>query len=127
MAVKLEQRINDLENEVKAMKAICPIAGKLAKMVVQTSEGFTVGGSSNMHSIDIKFSPSYNRGKYSMTTLFPNVTSTYAGYTWQTIPTFAVLPQDGTGDVAVRIYGVVNSDVVRVTASGTSPGTFSRV
>lgn len=127
MAVNVEKRIADLENELKALKAICPISGALATMYVQQSETITVGGSSNLHAIEIDFTPIYVSSAPYLITLLPIVTSTYQGYTWEEIPYFIVQPQTGNGKIRVKIYSLTNTDKVSVIASGSSPGTFTRV
>ena len=127
MAVTVEKRLTALENEIKALKAIYTIAGGLARMYVQTSGSFAVGGSSSFHSARIQFTPTYGMGRNNLITLMPIVTSTYAGYTWDTIPNFVVEPQDGSGNVVVEVYNLVNTDSVRIIASGSSPGTFTRL
>lgn len=127
MAVTTEARVNALEDELKALKAIYSIAGGLARMYVQTSDSMTVGGSSSFHAMTAKFTPTYGVGKNNLITITPIVTSTYAGYTWDTIPNFRIEPQDGSGDVVVKVYNLVNDDKVRFIASGSSPGTFTRL
>lgn len=122
-----EKRLMTLENELKALKAICPIAGKLAKMYVVTSQSFTIGGGTTFHAARFRFTPDYGLGQYNLITMTPIVTSTYAGSTWDTIPTFEVLPQDGSGAVEMIVFNLIDTDIVKIIASGTLPGTFTRI
>lgn len=125
--VNTEKRLIALENELKALKAICPISGRLAKMYVQTSDSFTIGGGATLHAAVFSFTPKYGRGQNNLITLTPNVTSTYAGIYWDSIPIYANLPQDNSGTVTIKIFNLINTDVVKIIASGTSEGTFARI
>ena len=123
----LEQKLKKLENELKALKGAYPTAGALAKMFVQDMGEELVGGSGSIHDIRIQFTPTYGLGKNNIITLAPVVKRIYLGGTLEYVPPYEVEPQDGSGNVVVRIASVAANEIVNVYASGTSSGTFSRL
>ena len=128
MAVNnLEKRLRVLEDELKALKAICPISGSLAEMFIVKSDLLTVGGSSNLHAIEVDFMPTFTSENKYLITLLPVVTSTYGGYTWTKIANYIIPPQDNSGKIRIKVYNLINTDKVQIIASGTSPGTFTRI
>lgn len=127
MAISLEKRVANLENELKALKAVCPISGSLAKMYVQKSEIISVGGSTLLHAMEVDFTPTFKTSLEYLVTLFPIVKSTYAGISWEKVPIFDVKPQTGNGKIRIKIYNLANTDKVTIIASGSSPGTFTRI
>ncbi len=121
MAIKTEQRISHLENEIKAMKACYNTAGSLVKMYVTEMAEITVGGS-GFTDMTIRFMPTYGQGQRNLINLVPIVDSN----TYYIAP-YTVNPQDGSGAVDITIYSLSPSQKVKVIASGSSPGTFSRI
>lgn len=120
MGISAQVRIKKIEDAIKAMKACYNTAGSLVKMYVQKSSKYTVGGSSGYHSVTIKFTPKYNRGQSNLITLYPIINSGE-----NTAPA-RQLPQDGSGDVYITVFNVLDTDVIEIVASGVSEGTFTR-
>lgn len=128
MAINTERRLKDLENEIKALKATYSLAGGLAKMYVQTSDEFTEsGGGQYYHMARFKFTPTYGSGKNNLITLTPIMTYSYVGYIYEVIPKFVIEPQNGTGEVIIRIFDLIDGFKVKIIAVGSSPGTFTKL
>lgn len=128
MAVNsVEARLIELEDELKRLKSTYTIAGGLARMYYQTSGLFLVGGSESLHAARFQFTPKYGQGQANLTKLFAYVTSHYVGQTYIKYNPFFVEPQDGSGNVIVRVLDLAPDDEVIVIAKGPSPGTFSRI
>lgn len=122
MGVNTEQRLRKLEDELKAMKACYDTAGSLVKMYVQRMGEITVGGGAGWHNVRIRFTPQYGMGHNNIINLVGIVDSN-AYY----IAPFTVVPQDGSGVVDIIIYDLLDTQKIDVIASGTSPGTFTRI
>lgn len=123
MAVKtLEQRLKKIEDEIKALKVCYNTAGSLVKMYVTKMDAVTTGGGSGWHDMVIRFTPKYGQGRINLITLVAIVDSN----TYYIAP-FATTPQDGSGNVDITIFDLVETQKVEVIASGTSPGTFTRI
>lgn len=122
MAITTDKRIAQLENELKSMKVCYNTAGSLARMYVSEMPEITTGGSSGWHNMTIQFTPTYGMGQNNLITLVAIVDSN----TYYVAP-FATAPQDGSGNVRITIYELMETQKVRVIASGTSPGTFTRI
>jgi len=117
-----EKRVKKLEDEVKAMKACYNTAGSLVKMYVTQMGEITTGGGAGWIDMVIRFTPTYGQGHNNLISLVPIVDrNTYY------IAPYAVTPQDGSGAVDITIFSLVSSQKVDVIASGTSPGTFTRI
>lgn len=125
-----EQRIKALEYENIARKSQYPIAASLIPFVVQISPTFSryVSGVNTIN-VDVQLTPNLpsSNGKY-MISLYPEVFLDAAmTIRW---PRFFYhnLPQTGNGKVTVRIQVLTNlasaTYYMRVTAAGTSAGTF---
>lgn len=124
-----ETELTRLENDIKSLKASYPIAGSKAKFYVTKSEVFDVAGQTEVR---IRFRPNYGQGKLSFTRL----TAAEVGFSEQDTPEIfppqVVEPQDGSGDVIIKIVGggagsAYQMSKIQVTASGTSPGVFSQI
>ncbi len=124
MGINIQIRLKTIEDKLKAMKACYNTAGSLVRMYVEKSQVFIVGGSSSIHNATFKFVPSFNQGQPNMVNLFP-VIKVSGNYT--KFQPFVQEPQDGTGDIIITIYNVVNTDTIQIIASGTTPGTFTRI
>ena len=122
MGIKLEQRLAQLENKVKAMKVCYDTAGSLVKMYVQRMGEITTGGGSGFHNVTIKFTPTYGMGHNNLINLVAIVDSN----TYYVAP-YTINPQDGSGAVTITVYNLASTQKVDVIASGTSPGTFTRI
>ncbi len=123
MAVKtLEKRLRIIEDEIKAMKACYDTAGSLVKMYVTKMPAVTTGGGSGWHNVKIRFTPTYGQDRVNLITLVAIVDSN----TYYVAP-FMTAPQNGSGNVDITIYNLVSTQKVEVIASGTSPGTFTRI
>lgn len=119
----VESELKKLDSEVKALKAGYPVVASKLKTYVTTSQEFTVSGSSEVR---IKFTPYYGTGKLSFTTLraIATVEGVPSGYN---LP-FVNQPQDGSGEVIIRIgFEQTGNYKIRVVASGASPGSFSMI
>lgn len=122
MAVTLEKKLRQLEDEAKSMKVCYNTAGSLVKMFVSRMGEITTGGGSGWHDMTIRFTPTYGAGQNNLITIVPIVDrNNYY------IAPYAVKPQDGSGNVEITIFNLVDTQKVDVIASGTSPGTFTRI
>ena len=121
MAITTEKRLKQLEDEVKSMKVCYNTAGSLVKMYVTRMGEITTGGS-GWTDMKIKFTPTYGMGRNNLITLVPIVDRNQ-----YYIAPYAVNPQDGSGEVIITIYALASTQKVDVIASGTSPGTFTRI
>lgn len=121
MAITTEKRLKQLEDEVKSMKVCYNTAGSLVKMYVTRMGEITTGGS-GWTDMKIKFTPTYGMGRNNLITLVPIVDRNQ-----YYIAPYAVSPQDGSGEVIITIYALASTQKVDVIASGTSPGTFTRI
>ena len=120
MGISTQARLKKIEDDIKAMKACYDTAGSLVKMYSQRSEQYTVGGSSGYHNVTVKFTPNFGKGQSNMITLYPIINSGT-----NTAPA-RQLPQDGSGDIYITIYNLLNTDKFEILASGVSNGTFTR-
>lgn len=118
----IEKRLVQLESKLKAMKVCYNTAGSLVKMYVTKMGEITTGGGSGWHNITIRFTPKYGRGRVNLITLVAIVDSNK-----YYVAPFTVSPQDGSGYVDITVYNLVSSQKVDIIASGTSPGTFTRI
>lgn len=121
MGVDLEQKLRNIEDELKSMKVCYNTAGSLVTMYVQRMGEITVGGGSGLHDVTIKFTPTLKTGHNNLINLVAVVDSN----TYYVAP-FTVNPQDGSGDVSITIYSLSQNQKVDVIASGISTGTFTR-
>lgn len=125
MAVSLEVRIKELEDKLKALKGSYSTAGSALKLFT-TIEEFTVGGSSTIHSVRFKFTPTFGAGKINVVDFSAIGVMSYFEYTTRVNVPFRVEPQDGSGNVYIdTAASLVNGDTIRIIATGTSPGTIT--
>lgn len=117
-----EKQLRKIEDELKAMKVCYNTAGSLVKMYVQRMGEITVGGGGGSHNVVIRFTPTYGMGHNNLISLVGIVDSN----TYYIAP-FATNPQDGSGSVDITIFYLLSTQKVDVIASGTSPGTFTRI
>lgn len=123
MGINAQTRLKRIEDDIKAMKGCYNTAGSLVKMYNQTSNEYTVGGGSGFHDVVIRFRPTYGMGQNNLISLFPIVKN---GNVIRSVSA-KQSPQDGSGDVYLTIYNLFEDFTVQVLASGTSPGTFTRI
>jgi hypothetical protein len=123
MGITSEQRLEKLDDELRRMKGAYNTAGSLVRMYVTEMGEQTVGGAATLHDVTYRFTPTYGLDMENLITLYPivKVGGTILGNS------FEVLPQDGSGTLDVKVYGVANGDTINIIASGTSPGTFALV
>lgn len=120
-----EKQLRALENDLKALKANYPVAASKAKFYVSKSQTFTVIGEPQVR---FRFAPQYGAGKTQLTTLYVSIKigGVPAGFS-----PYVNLPQDGSGNVDVLVsfdqYSASTQYQVTIIASGTSPGTFSKI
>lgn len=123
--ISTEQRLLKLEEEAKSLKATYTVSGSLVEMFTQKAD-FRISGTQH-DVVRIRFRPQYGRGQNNLIKLSVMIPDGVYG---QERPSFFVEPQDGSGDVVARIYVDWHEGMtytIRVIASGTSPGTFSRI
>ena len=116
-----EQQINELDNELKALKATYPVAGSSVVFVIAKSQEFSVMGGQVAR---FKFVPDYGHGAVSFTKLRAEVTYKGAPVFRESVQE----PQDGSGDVILRVDMGADPNYeykVVIFASGVSNGTFS--
>lgn len=118
-----QTKLKALTDDLKALKANYPVAASLVKFYVVTSQTFTVSG---QDSVTIKFTPTQISGKNVLVELRAKATISGNPVGFEA---FVNLPQDGSGEVKLRMDFESPSSThnVVVFASGTTPGTFSMV
>ena len=121
-----ENELKRLESDVKSLKTAFPVAGSKAKFYVTKSSEFTVTGSQEAR---FRFRPNYGRGKTSFTRLVAS--AKVNDNPTEFAPEQVNEPQDGSGDVVIKIrfeqYDPTYTFTVQLIASGTSPGAFTRL
>ena len=121
-----ENELKRLENDVKSLKAAYPVAGSKAKFYVTKSAEFGVSGSQEVR---IRFRPNYGQGKISFTKL--TASAKVDDNPVEFSPEQVNEPQDGSGDVIIKIrfeqYSSTAHYKIKIIAAGTSPGSFARV
>ena len=122
MGISVESKLAKIEDEIKAMKACYNTAGSLVKMYVTKMPQVTTGGGAGLHDMTIKFTPTYGLGHNNLICLVAIVDSNV-----YYIAPFTQNPQNGSGEVTITIYSLASTQKVEVIASGTSPGTFTRI
>lgn len=117
-----EQELTTLENEIRALKGAYPVAASNMRFYIVTSQEFNV--TSNGNPIRIQFAPNYGSGSV----IFERLRGVVVQSGQEVFREQVTEPQDGTGNVVLRIDLGVNQGVqykVQVIASGMSTGTFS--
>lgn len=118
-----ETKLKSLLNDIKALKASYPVAASKTKFYISTSETFTSTGNPYVR---IKFTPTGITGKKLLVNLRASISidGNPTGF-----EPFYNEPQDGTGAVVIRVafdpYYSSTTYQIKVTATGTTPGTFS--
>lgn len=119
----VESRIEKINQELKALKAIYKVAGGTVDLVVQQSQVFHVNATANVP-FKIRFTPNQAQ-EFNLIDLQPMPSSQQFIYENRG---FENVPQTGNGVVEIQLgthsTGTVN---VQVVAIGTSKGTFSVV
>lgn len=122
MGVTTEQRLAGLDDRLKATKACYDTAGSLVKMYV-IEMGEVEVTTSGVHNETFRFTPTYGMGHNNIITLSAVVKSFGEVRRSQAL----TQPQDGSGHIDIVVYNVENGETINIIASGTSPGTFSRI
>ena len=121
-----EIELKRLENDVKSLKEVYPVAASKVKFYVFSSPEFHITGSQEAR---FKFTPSYGRGRLSFTRL--SATARIGDNPTVFAPEQVNEPQDGSGSVVIKIrfenYSPDATYHVKLMASGTSPGTFTQI
>lgn len=113
-----EQELTILENELRALKAMHPVAASMLRFYTTTSEVFTLNGGSTYR---IQFTPTPNPGGMVFIKLM-GVKESGENLSQVTEP------QDGSGNVVIQVNPGVSLGKtwnVRVIATGSAPGTFT--
>lgn len=122
-----EAGIKRLEEEVKSLKAIYPIAASKTKFYVTESEVFNVSGLSTAR---FRFRPNYGRGKKILVKLTAVEVGLVEFNQSVIFPPQFNEPQDGSGDVIVQVKSGGASYAmykIKIIASGTTTGVFTRL
>lgn len=118
-----ESKLKALLDDIKSLKAICPVAASKVKFYISTSETFTSQGNP---SVRIKFTPTGISGKNLLVNLRASISidGNPTGF-----EPFVNEPQDGTGSVVIKVqfdnYSSSTTYQIKVTATGVAPGSFS--
>lgn len=121
--MQTEQKIKELEDMAKSLKAVQPIAASKIQTSVQASQEFTVVGNPAPR---FKFTPNVGSGKNIFVNLRAQVTikNDPAGFS-----PFVNEPQDGSGNVIIKVqfdnYSATTVYTVKIFAVGTNSGSFS--
>lgn len=116
-----EQELVNLENEIRALKTVHPVAASLLKFYIITSQEFTVTG---VLIARFQFTPTPNPGGEVYVNLRAVVTEGGSEVPREQVTE----PQDGTGNVVIQVQmGADTSKTykVKIIASGSTPGTFT--
>lgn len=119
MAIKTEQRIRQLEDEIKALKATYSVYGGAMQVYLSASPVYDAGGT--ILTAKIKFTPDIKpKGNLFVASIRcdvrgDNFLSSYA------IPAV----QDGSGDIIIQVP--IPGGQFSVSLVATSPGTFTRL
>lgn len=119
MAVNLERKIQELENEIRALKSTYGVYGGAMKSYLSTSPTYTNEGGYIIWA-HIKFTPDFKpTGNLLVSSVLYTLDDrNYASYALSLI-------QDGSGDVIIEVPVV--GDRFSITLVSTSPGTFTRL
>lgn len=124
MAIELEKRLFELENEIKALKATYTIYGGLVKSYLNT---FSWTNDSNI-SVDlkIKFHPNYHLG-VGNTLVFGFYYSAVWYSVEESLDDGYISIQDGSGDIIINLSHMFEGLTVNLTLLTSVPGTFTRI
>lgn len=118
-----EREIKALQNAIKALKVSYPVAASKVKFYHVVSPDFQISG---QRTVRIRFRPYYGGAKNHLITLRARILASGNQSGWEP---YVNEPQDGSGDVIIKIefdsYSASTTYTVKVFADGTSPGTFS--
>ena len=122
-----EVELKRIEDEMKALKASCPIVASKIKFYRTRSQTFTVSAGGIVR---FKFTPNYGRGKRMLNTLSALIVDYPNPDTPELVPIQYNEAQDGSGDVVINVnlgswYG--SGWKLQITAQGVSTGTFSQL
>lgn len=122
----VEQRIKNIEQSIRSLKASYPTAGTKVRFYAQKSQDFNVSlPAGQRRTVRIKFTPNYGLDHNNIVSLRPIVTVNGSG---SYAPSSTEL-QDGSGtlviDIPISAVGSAATFKIVVVASGTLPGTFS--
>lgn len=119
MAIDTSQRIKNLENEIRALKATYSVYGGAMKLYLSTSPVYQAGGM--FFNGKVKFTPSFpTSGNIFVASVRYDISgdSFFSHYAITNI-------QDGSGSVVIEVPVVGGTFSVSLVA--TTPGTFTRL
>lgn len=121
MAINTEKRIKELEDELRALKAVYNISGGAMKTYISTSQTFTVQSTS--FNARVKFTPEYKpEGNLLISSIRCYDYRLGNNFLTQYVITQI---QDGSGSVIIQFPVITNS--FSVSLASISPGTFTLV
>lgn len=123
MAVRTSQRISNLENEIKALKATYSVYGGLMQTYITSGTWKIPDGTLDCI---VRFRPNYHRGKKVL------ISSVFLKYIQENGYEYAIgdsyiASQDGSGDVYIHLGVVFGNDSVFVQLAAPVPGTLTLV
>lgn len=125
MIVDAEKKLQALENEIKALKAIYTISGGNMKTFLSYSDVYTINDEIAESPIKIKFKADYGDGNILVTSFF--VEQTAENFTYNLSQWSIALEQTEDGAVVFEIPLIVAVDTIQVGIATTVPGTFTRI
>lgn len=124
MAVKLEQKLTALEDEVIALKSTYTIYGGLVKSYMNTYSWTNNTG--QIASLKVRFRPDYLRGE-GKTLVFGFYYSATKNNVVEPLDDGFISIQDDSGDVILNIAFLFSDYTVNLTLFTSVPGTFTRL
>ena len=123
MAVKLEQKLAALEDEVVALKSTYAIYGGLVKSYMNT---FSWTNDIDIASLRVRFRPNYLRGE-GKTLVFGFYYSVTKNGVVESLDDGFISIQDDSGDVILNIAFLFSGYTVNLALFPSVPGTFTRL
>lgn len=123
MAVKLEQKLAALEDEVIALKSTYTIYGGLVKSYMNT---YSWTNNTEISSLKVRFRPDYLRGE-GKTLVFGFYYSATKNNIVEPLDDGFISIQDDSGDVILNIAFLFSGYTVNLALFTSVPGTFTRL
>lgn len=124
MAIELEKRLFELENEIKALKATYTVYGGSVKSYLNTFSWTNDGNS--VVDLKVKFRPDYHIGSNN-TLVFGFYYSSIRNGIVEPLNDGFISIQDGSGDIIINIAFLIDELTVNLTLLTSVPGTFTRI
>lgn len=124
--ISAEKRLQELENEIKALKATYTISGGAMKTYLSYSDEYVITDIITESPFKIKFVSQYSDTKDILVTSF-FVSQTSGEFEYNLSQWSVIVEQSGDGTVTFEIPLLIAVDTVRVGVASTVPGTFTRV